>query len=306
MLSSYVQNTMRLIGDVNQQRVPYNDLVIYVNRARRKVAELTQCVRVLTPISGSITSVTLVSEGLGYTSPSVTISPPDSPGGTVNNPGGLQATAIAHVTSGTITSITMTNPGSGYFQPTVTITDSTGSGAVGTAVLSPINQTVANQEVYNFSNIPLGNVQGVLSIFAIKSVSMIYENYRYSLPMYSFSTYQAMIRRYPYQYSYVPTVGSQYGQGVNGSLYLYPIASQAYPYECDCFCLPIDLVDDTTFEAIPQPWTDSIPYYAAYLAYLYMQQANDAKGMRKLFDDNLLEQSIASRPGRITNPYGRY
>ncbi len=307
MLNIYLQQTQRLIGDTEQQRVPPNDLKFYINTARRQVAELTQSVRVLTPISGSITSITVTNPGQGYSSsPSVTISPPDMPGGSVTNPGGLQATAIAHVTSGTITSITMVSQGAGYFQPTVRITDSTGSDAIGTAVLSPINQTVENQEVYSFANMPLGNAPGVASILAVKSVSMIYENYRYSLPMYAFSTYQAYIRRYPSQYSYVPTVGSQYGQGENGSLYLYPIASQAYAYECDCFCLPIDLDSDTDVEAIPYPWTDSVPYFAAYLALLQMQRASDADAMLGRFDKQLLRQSMSARPGRASNPYGRY
>jgi hypothetical protein len=35
-------------------------------------------------------------------------------------------------------------------------------------------------------------------------------------------------------------------------------------------------VDDTTVEAIPYPWTDAIPYYAAYLAASNAQRAQDA------------------------------
>lgn len=306
MLFTYLQTVQRYVGDTEQQQLPPNDLIFHINMARRHVAELTQCVRVLTPISGSITSITTIAGGTGYTNPSVTITPPDSPGGTSSNPGGLQATAIAHLSGTSISSITMVVHGSGYFNPVVAITDPTGASAVVTPVLSAVNQTVLNQEVYQFSNIPLGNALGVASILAIKSVSMIYENYRYSLPMYSFSAYQAYIRRYPFQYSYVPTVGSQYGQGTNGSLYLYPIASQAYAYECDCFCLPIDLLTDTDAEAIPYPWTDSVGYYAAYLALLQLQRPNDARGYLELFDKMLLRQSVAARPGRMSNPMGRW
>lgn len=306
MLFKYLQQVQRLVGDVNQQTIPPNDIIEYINIARRQVAELTQCVRILTPISGSITSITITNGGSGYTSPTITISAPDSPGGTANNPGGLQATATASLTAGVITSITITNPGSGYFDPVIEITDATGVDGDLTPVLSAINQTTLNQEVYQFSAIPLGDAQGVASILAIKSISMIYDNYRYSLPMYGFSAYQAYVRRYPFQYAYVPTVSSQYGQGTNGSLYLYPIASQAYAFECDCFCLPIDLTTDSDYEAIPYPWTDSIPYYAAYLAMLQMQRANEARGMLELFDKMLLRQSVAARPGRMTNPYGRW
>lgn len=304
-LFAYMQQTQRLIGDTKQQKVAPNDIITYINIARRQVAELTQCVRILTPISGSVTSVSVLTAGSGYTSPTVTITPPDFPGGTVSNPGGLQATATANLSGGTITSITVTNPGSGYFQPQVTITDPTGTGATGSVSISAINQTTQNQEVYLFSNAVL-NTPGVSSIFAVKSVSLIFNNLRYSLPCYSFSTYQAKIRNYPFSYYYIPTTCGQLGQGANGSLYLYPIASQPYQMEWDCFCTPSDLAQDTDIDLIPLPWSDAVPYFAAYLAFLELQQPNDARNMLELFDKMLLRQSTAARPGRSSNIYGRF
>lgn len=200
----------------------------------------------------------------------------------------------------------MSNVGSGYFQPTVAITDATGSGAIGTPVISALNQTTQNQEVYGFSAVPLGNVAGVSAILAVKSIAILYDNYRYTLPTYSFTAYQSYIRRYPFQYSYVPTVAGTYGQGTNGSVYLYPIASQAYQMEWDCLCLPSDLLTDTDVDLIPLPWSDSVPYYSAYLALLQMQRPNDARGMLDLFDKMLLRQSVSARPGKPSNPYGRW
>lgn len=306
-LFDYLKQTQRLIGDAKQMQVAPNDLIYYINTARRHVAELTQSVRVLTPISGSITTISVLTVGSGYSgSPTVTITPPDSQSGGPTNPGGLQATAIAAVAGGTITSITMTNYGAGYWQPQVTITDATGTGATASASISSITQTTQNQEVYPFSSMPVSGAPGVSAIFAVKSVSMIFDNLRYSLPVYSFSTYQALIRRYPKQYTYIPTIGSQYGQGVNGSFYLYPIANSNYQFECDAFCLPINLAVDSDVEAIPSPWTDSVPYFAAYLALLEMQRPNDARGMLELFDKMLLRQSNSARPGRASNPYGRW
>ena len=305
-LFTYLQQTQRLIGDIQQRQIAPNDIIFYINTARRHVAELTQSIRVLTPISGSITSITTLTGGTNYTSPSVTVTPPDFPGGTATNPGGLQATAVAHLSGNSIASITMVINGSGYFQPQVTITDPTGTGATASAVVSPINTVNQNQEVYQFSNMPLGSAPGVASILAIKSVAIIFDNYRYPLPQYSFTIYQAYVRRYPFQYTYMPTVSCQYGQGINGSLYLYPLPNNTYQLECDCFALPIDLVDDTTFEALPLPWTDSVSYYAAYLAFLEKQDRNAAREMLDLFDKMLLRQSVSARPGRSSNPLGRW
>jgi uncharacterized membrane-anchored protein len=70
-----------------------------------------------------------------------------------------------------------------------------------------------------------------------------------------------------------------YGQGAGGSVFLCPIPSQVLNMDWDVFCEPIALVDDTTVEAIPYPWTDAVPYYAAYLAFTNAQRAEDAGNM---------------------------
>lgn len=306
MLFEYLQQTQRLIGDANQKKFAPNDLTYYINTARRHIAELTQSVRILTPISGSITSISVTAGGSAYTSPTITISAPDLPGGTAVNPGGLQATATGSLTAAVLTSISVTQAGSGYYAPVVTITDPTGSGASATAITSTVTTLVANQEVYNFSDMPLGGAPGVDSIFAVRSIAIIYSGYRYALPVYSFSTYQAYIRQYPLQYRYVPAVAAQYGQGADGSLYFYPTPSQAYSFQVDAYCLPINLIDDTTAEALPQPWRDSVSYYAAYLAKLEAQDMNGARMLLDLFDKMLQRQSNSARIGRRTNPYGRW
>jgi hypothetical protein len=71
----------------------------------------------------------------------------------------------------------------------------------------------------------------------------------------------------------VPQVWSQYGQGSTGSFYLDPPPDFVYALTIDCVCLPIDLVDDTTVEAIPPLWQTAVPFYAAYLALLSAQSA---------------------------------
>ena len=124
--------------------------------------------------------------------------------------------------------------------------------------------------------------------------------------MYSFSEYQAKIRQYPYQYQYVPCFGSQFGQGNQGSLYLYPIASQTYQVEYDCFCEPQDLIDNQSVDVIPRPWDDVVPYFAAHLAYLELQNLNAARFYLDLFDNMTLRKSNYARIGRAVNIYGRY
>jgi hypothetical protein len=306
MLNSYVAQVQRFARDQKQQFLDVGNLYDYINRARRDIALQTQCIRILTPISGQIVGWTVTNEGSGYSNnPTLTITPPDFPSGRPPNPGGKQATASCIVSGGKIVSIFSQYGGDGYFQPQMTITDSSGVGATATPLMSFINQLNESQEFYPVSNVDLSSFPGVQSIYYIRSLSVIYANYRYSLPVYSFSTYQAVIRNYPYQFTYVPTFAAQFGQGTNLSFYAYPIPSQQFQWEFDALCLPSDLVDDQSVEALPDPWTDAVPYMAAHLAFLEMQNGNSARYFWDLYKEMMLRYSNGVRVGRIINPYGR-
>ena len=170
----YIRQTQRFLREQKQEFMNPGDLLVYVNRARREVAGRTQCVRRLTPISGQIVSATVFNGGTTYTAPTVVISPPDFPSSTLPDPNGRQAVATATVVSGQINDIVFNDGGNGYFIPEITIVDPTGSGAQIQPVISPINTLNIGQEVYNFSDIYLGNWPGVDSIHAIKSASVVY------------------------------------------------------------------------------------------------------------------------------------
>ena len=306
-LFDYQKQAQRFLREKKQDLINPQDLVVYINRARREVAMRTQCIRVLTQVSAPIVTATVVNPGSGYSNiPVIAITPPDFPSGTGAFPNGAQATAQAIVQNGTIAAVDIVNGGSGYFQPLATVTDPTGTGASITLTTGPVNQLNVAQEVYPFSGVYLGANPGVKSVFAVQGISVLYQNYRYSLPVYSFSVYQAEIRQYPFQYQYVPTFASQYGQGTGGSFYVYPLPSQVYQYELDCYCLPSDLNTNNDYEAIPDPWTDSISYFSAHLGMLDIQNMNAAKMYLELFEKQLGIYSHSARVGRRVNPYGRY
>jgi hypothetical protein len=307
---SYLRQVQRLLREQRQEFSNPEDLLSYINLARREVAGRTQCVRRLTPISGQIVDAKIVTAGSGYVTPIATITTPDFPSGAKPNALGKQATATATATGGVITDITINDGGDGYFEPLITITDATGPGTG--ATVTPVLSTLLNllnpgQEVYNFTDIDLGGWPGVDSVYAIKSVSIVYSNYRYSVPVYAFSTYQAMIRNYALNYQYVPAFGSQFGQGTNGSFYLYPPPSQVYQFEYDCFCLPQDmLLDNSIPEVIPMPWCDAVQYMAVQLGFQELQNFNAAKFYEQQFDKRTLGYSSNARIGRAVNQYGRY
>jgi hypothetical protein len=76
-----------------------------------------------------------------------------------------------------------------------------------------------------------------------------------------------------------PTTWSQQAVGSSGTFGIGPPPPSAYTITADAVCLPIDLVDNTTTEAIPYPYTDAVSYYAAYMALLSSQRTTDATVM---------------------------
>ena len=141
-------------------------------------------------------------------------------------------------------------------------------------------QLTAGTNKYNFTDIvlsaPSNGVQGVFNI-------------RQSLVGLGGGNVWMHSRSFPWFTLYalneiVPVTGlpkewSQFGQGVTGSIFVYPTPDQDYVLSLDTVCYPIDLVDDTTAEAIPYPWTDCVPFFAAYYALLSAQRIQDAQAM---------------------------
>lgn len=305
-LFTYLQAVQNFLRDTSQQLEDPATLINYINRARREVAMRAQCVRILPPISAPIVSTNIISGGNNYSNPIVTISAPDSPGGQRLYPNGSQATGTATQIGGVIDNVYITYGGDGYFQPQITITDPTGTGADIQAVTGPILTANFAQEVYNFSDVDLSIFPGVESIYAVLNVSLLYANSRYSPIIYSFPQYQALIRQYgPGMYYYTPCMGAQYGRGAMGSFYLYPPSSQILQMEWDCCCLPSALESDLDFCPIPDPWTDAVPYYAAHLAYLELQNHNFARSFEEMFDRRMSRFGAYTLPGRATSMYGR-
>lgn len=304
---SYHRQTTRFLAESKQEFVNPSDITNAINRARREVAMRAMCVRRLTPISGSVSTISVTAGGTGYSaSPTVTISTPDFPSGQGALANGSQATATAVVSAGVIQSIQVDYGGAGYFQPIVTITDTTGTGATATATVTGVNVITIGREQYPLSEIDVSMFPGVDSVMMVHGISVLYSNYRYSLPQYDFSTYQAKIRQYSLLYQYVPAFCSQTQQGADTVLFLYPLPSQTYQVEYDCFCLPQDLTAPNSQDVIPKPWDDAVAYFATSIIFQELQNLNYSKFYLDLFDKMLLRYSTAARWGRWSNPYGRY
>ena len=65
---------------------------------------------------------------------------------------------------------------------------------------------------------------------------------------------------------------------------------------------PLLTVDD--IEPIPYPWVDAVSYWAATLALLQQQRAQDAQAMAELFNSDMPMCASVVCPQMIQNVYG--
>jgi len=302
-LSEYLTQTRSLLNDPSAQFYSTPNLTRWVNLGRKKIAQDAQCVRILARSSASIASITVTAGGSGYlTAPTVTISAPNAYG-----VGFTQATATATITLGVVTSIAVTNAGTGYIDPTtVTLSGGSGSGATASPVLTSYVHTVASQEVYDFTTVNAiiqDQEEGAGEIIGVQSVSVSWGASKPTLNNVPWSAFQAYLRSLNIVSQNYPVVFSQYKQGVKGSIYLYPIPASVAQMEWDCYCTPADLVDDEDEDLVPYPWTEAVPYYACYQAYLNAQRRDDAQAMLADYKRYAIEGRVGTTPAVVPSFY---
>jgi hypothetical protein len=74
-----------------------------------------------------------------------------------------------------------------------------------------------------------------------------------------------------------PAVWSQEEPGTTGAISFSPIPDTTYIVDANLIGYPIDLASNTDPEAIPYPWTDSVPYFGAFWALMNTQRQSDAQ-----------------------------
>ena len=176
--------------------------------------------------------------------------------------------------------------------------------------------TVINQRAYNFSSINTGvaATNGVKGVINVRSIT-----YNVGENIYGLAGQQFVTPR-PWEWftlyhlnNPVPDVGppavwSQLGQGsagtgtgssATGSFYLDPPPDAVYTLNLDCVCYPQALADDTTIEAIPYLWTDSVPFFAAYYAYLSSQTGARQADAERMFNHY---KEFVQRARQMANP----
>lgn len=171
-----------------------------------------------------------------------------------------------------------------------------------------VNQlaTVNAQETYTFASVnPLVQLTaGVSKINSVCQVAVSWGSYIPALKYYPWNLFNAWFRAINQSgFQGFSAAWSQYGDAANGVVYLFPIPTQANAMLWDCSCLPVDLVDDSTAEAIPDPYTDAIKYWAAAYCYLNSQRRQDYLAMMKDYNNAMALASSSDQPWMVPDWY---
>lgn len=96
-----------------------------------------------------------------------------------------------------------------------------------------------------------------------------------------------------------PKRWAQFGQGVEGSIFVAPIPDLPYALILDALGVPMPLATDADIEALPDIWTLPVPFYAAWYALQTAQQHDAADKMMQRFQEQMALARSAANPDLI-------
>lgn len=314
-LQAYLDATNRLLTNPvpSPPLYPTADLTSYINEARQQLAGDAQCIRATAV--GTVTAGQQVTAFSAFTSfPLSTVATgsiffPANPsnGDTIT----LNAVAITFVsgspsgnqvhidaTAGITIGVNLFNFLTTSVNPSLTVAAYIVSGGPATATLGITYKTAGTAgNAYTLAasaatpsgatltggGLNMPGIQGVLTIrqLAVNTSSTIYKVIT-SRPWPWFNRY--FIANGVALVNGTPTTWAQQGLGSQGNFGVGPVPNTNTTVQADVVCLPIALVTDLTPEAIPYPFTDAIPYYAVYKAYLSSQRTEDATVMLQRYE----------------------
>jgi hypothetical protein len=156
------------------------------------------------------------------------------------------------------------------------------------------DMAITNQEVYTFSSLPNGaNTIDVLNI------NLYWGNTRVPMRYLPWTQFNAELR---FWQNYVgrPIAFSMYGMN---TYYISPVPDQNYNIELDTVTLPNLLVDDTTVEQIPIPFTAPVAFWACHQAKYKEQSYGESEIFRQEYLQRMQNVLATTYTRRIPNPY---
>jgi hypothetical protein len=86
-------------------------------------------------------------------------------------------------------------------------------------------------------------------------------------------------------------------------VFIGPKPDQAYVMELDTVVLPLPLVSLADVETLPTPFTEAVPFYAAYIAKYQEQSYGEAEIFKAEYTKHVLEALNTTFTRRLPTPY---
>jgi hypothetical protein len=162
-------------------------------------------------------------------------------------------------------------------------------------VYATLAVTAAVQQ-YPFSAIvfPTGSV-GIQGVINVRSVMLALGSGQTGVTAREWSYFRRNNLSTPTPVAEQPNIWAQLGQGANGTIWIN-LPDIDYTLTLDTVCFPTVLNTDADPEALPYLWTDAVPYFTAYLAYLAAQDKERADAMLQLY------QTFVGRARQFATP----
>lgn len=147
-------------------------------------------------------------------------------------------------------------------------------------------------DTYSFST--LGNER----VFDVIGIALTYVGTRVVLDQRSYTELTAQKRPWT-TYQGLPEAWCRYGPQ---SVIFGPTPGTAYSTQWDCCIFAAPLVAATDVDPMPYPWTQAVPYYAAYLAKLNESQWDEAADLFRQYREQI-DTAMNARVGMLPTAY---
>lgn len=296
-LSQLLNDTSALLNDMNYSFISQNQLTRWINTARRNAAKRTGCVRRL--ITGQSAFGASAQNNVAIPSAA---QPNALPGGFSNGtyPNGLTTYGDFNNDYNNDYNVNYTyypNPPPYY---------SIAYGAINNSCM-----TIPGVERYPyigfFNNFLRAQYAGVSNVLDTIACSVNWGGTtRPNLDWMPWDEFQAYCRAYAVLNMSYPAVWSVFNDGPQGEIWMFPVPSQYNEIELDVTCQPVDLIDDSTFDAIPDGFQEALKYGAAAIAFESSGRFAQAQAMEDRFADNLGIARVAVDRGKSRTYYPSY
>lgn len=153
---------------------------------------------------------------------------------------------------------------------------------------------LTSTETYTFDTLPSGT-----KTIDVLNINLYWGNTRIPLRYLPWTQFNAELR---FWQNYVgrPIAFSMYGPK---KYYIAPVPDQDYAMELDTVILPDDLVDNTSVEQIPSPFTDPVAFYACHQAKYKEQSYGESEIFKQEYVKRMQNVLASTYTRRMPSPY---